>query len=177
MEHFHSVFSFGSENWSWSRATLDRMKGWETNAMRRLFRFKKKDEMWANLCTRTSRIAESMWRAMVWVCDQRPNTVIDTLKHVFKWRSTKWWQSTKAIEMKKDPYNFTRWKHMWSWHNRGCVWDTVATNWACDEDWACKRESARQLKIRKIVTFALRSVKTFDNTQDKNWEVQERQHC
>ena len=32
-------------------------------------------------------IAESMWRAMGWVCDQRPNADINTLKHVFKWRN------------------------------------------------------------------------------------------
>ena len=46
-------------------------------------------------------IAESVWRAMGWVCDQRPHAIINALKHVFKWRSTKWWQTTETIEMTK----------------------------------------------------------------------------
>ena len=41
MEHVYSVFYCGSENRSWSRATLDRIKGWETTAMRRVFDSKK----------------------------------------------------------------------------------------------------------------------------------------
>ena len=84
-------------------------------------------------------IAECMWRAMGWVCDQGPNAVINTLKQVFTWRSTKWWHPTRAVEVKNDPYNHTRFPHMWGWHNRGRVWDTVATGWAGHEDWACKR--------------------------------------
>ena len=58
-------------------------------------------------------IAESMWRAMVWVCDERSTAVIDTLKNVLRWRSTEWWQSTQAKGMKEDPCNHTRWKHKW----------------------------------------------------------------
>ena len=30
VDHVYSVFCFGSENWSWSLTTLDRIKGWET---------------------------------------------------------------------------------------------------------------------------------------------------
>ena len=42
-------FGFGSGKWSWSQATLDRIKGWETKAMRRLFRFEKEeDETWTD---------------------------------------------------------------------------------------------------------------------------------
>ena len=70
--------------------------------MRRVFRSKKEDdETWANYCTRAARVAtkistkmkllflpgvfaESMWRAMRWVCDERPNAVIDTLKQLFR---------------------------------------------------------------------------------------------
>ena len=29
-------------------------------------------------------IADSMWRAMRWICDYKPTAVIDTLKHVFQ---------------------------------------------------------------------------------------------
>ena len=38
VEHVQSVFCFGSGTWSWSRATLDRIKGWGIMAMRRVFR-------------------------------------------------------------------------------------------------------------------------------------------
>ena len=33
VEQGYSVFCFGSENWSWSGAILDKIKGWETKAM------------------------------------------------------------------------------------------------------------------------------------------------
>ena len=99
-------------------------------------------------------IAESLWRAMGWVCDERPNAVMNTLKHVFKWRSTQWWQSTKAVEMKNDLYNHTRWKHKWGWHNRECVWDKVAAEWAGKEEWCCKRIRCQNLEEKqRFVTF------------------------
>ena len=71
--------------------------------MMRLFRFSRgKDQTWVEYHTRTCNldrkrwiqmglpflyeiIAESMWRAMGWVCDQRPNAVIDSLKKVFRY--------------------------------------------------------------------------------------------
>ena len=119
VEHVHGVFCFGSDNRSGSQFILDGTKGWDTKAMRRLFHFKQdEDETWADHYTGTARvarkiwtklnqpflsevIAESMWRAMGWVCDQRPNAVINTLKHVLRWRSKKCWQTTRALEMKK----------------------------------------------------------------------------
>ena len=39
--------------------------------------------------------AESMWRAMGWVCDEKSNAAIKSLKKVYKWRSTRWWHSYK----------------------------------------------------------------------------------
>ena len=65
--------------------------------------------------------------------------MINTLKQVFRWRSTKWWQSTQATGMKSDPYNHTRRKRKCGWHNRGCVWDKLATQWAGKADRTCKR--------------------------------------
>ena len=41
VEYVHNVFCFGSGSWSRSQAILDRIEGWKTEAMRRLFRFKK----------------------------------------------------------------------------------------------------------------------------------------
>ena len=65
LEHVYSVFCFGSESWSWSRAILDRMKGWETKAMRPFFRLKRKeDETLAGYCTRTVRAANTIWKKM-----------------------------------------------------------------------------------------------------------------
>ena len=140
-DHVYSVFSFGSENWSWTIHTMDKIKGWETKMMMRLFRFKRgKDETWVESHTRCCTdarkiwikmglsilheiIAENLWRAMGWVCDQRPNAVVASLKQVFRWRSSQWWHATHTEGMRDDPMNHTRWKHNWKWHNRGNVWD------------------------------------------------------
>ena len=132
---------------------------------------KEVDETWAYYCTRSARvakkmwikmkfqflsevIAESMWRAVGWVCDERPNAVINTLKQVFRWRSTTWWQSIQASVMKSDPHNHTRWKHKCGWHNRGCVWDKLATESAGKEDW---------MIIKRAVCCALEGEKRFVN--------------
>ena len=51
------------------------------------------------------------------------------------------------------------WKHKWVWHNAGYDWDKVATDWAGDEDWICKRARCQTLEDKKrFVTFALKSV-------------------
>ena len=48
---------------------------------------------------------------------------------------------------------------MWRWHNRGCVWDKVATEWVRDEEWISKRVRCQTLEEkRKFVTFALKNV-------------------
>ena len=52
-----------SDNWSWSTAALDKIKGWETKVMRRLFRFKRKEEeTWRGYCMRTARAARTVWK-------------------------------------------------------------------------------------------------------------------
>ena len=51
------------------------------------------------------KMAESKWRAMVWVCDEKSNAVINSLKKVYKFRSTRWWQSLHTRMMKKDSEN------------------------------------------------------------------------
>ena len=61
VEHVCNVFCLGNENWSGSRATMDRIRKWETKAMRRVFRFKKEeDETWANYCTRAATVAKKI---------------------------------------------------------------------------------------------------------------------
>ena len=96
-------------------------------------------------------IAESVWRGKGCDCDERPNAVINPLKQVLRWRSTKWWQSAQASGMKSDPYNHTRWKHECGWHNRGCVWDKLATEWAGKEDWTGKRVICHALEDQKNI--------------------------
>ena len=48
------------------------------------------------------RIAESVWRAMGWACDEKSNTVINSLKNVYRWRSTRWWHSLQIEMMERD---------------------------------------------------------------------------
>ena len=82
-----------------------RVKRWETQAMSRLFRSKiDKDEhgltvenmVKMNPTLLSEVIAESVWRAVGWIHDERPNVGKNTLRHEKRWRSTKWWQSTKG---------------------------------------------------------------------------------
>ena len=88
-------------------------------------------------------IAESLWM----VFDQKPNAVQS---------SAKWWQSTWAVAIPKRPRQPHKMKHMWSWHNRGCVWDKVATEWV-----------GITVEIKKrCVTFA--ECEPVDHTQNKN---------
>ena len=62
--------------------------------------------------------------------------------------------------MKRDPESQTRWKHKWSWHNRGHVWDKIATEWAGKEDWMSERKKKGALADKnKFATFALNIVK------------------
>ena len=88
-------------------------------------------------------IAKIIWRVVGRVCDERPNAVVDTWENVFRWKSTKWWQPTQASGTKEDPCNHMKWKHKWRWHNRGCVWDKTAADWAGMEGWMRERSIMR----------------------------------
>ena len=98
VDHVYAVFSFGSANWSCTQHTLENLKVGKTKTMTRLFRLKRrKDETWVEYHARTcnmarkiwvqmglpflcEKIAESMWRATEWVCDEKVNAVIFSLK-------------------------------------------------------------------------------------------------
>ena len=41
VDHVYAVKTFGSENWSWMKQTIEKIKGWETKTMTRLFRLKR----------------------------------------------------------------------------------------------------------------------------------------
>ena len=83
----NSVFSFGCDNWSWSRKAMEKIKGSETKMMRKLFKFRWKDDLTVTqYCRRTARMSKTIWkkmelpflfwRAVGWVCDQNPNAVL-----------------------------------------------------------------------------------------------------
>ena len=126
---------------------METIKGWETKTMARLFRLTRpKNQSWVDYHARTfliarkiwvqmglpflcEKIAESMWRAMGWVCDEKSNVVIFFLKKVGGW-----WHSSQTM-MKEAPENRTRWEHKWGWHNRGNVWDKMASRWAGEKYW------------------------------------------
>ena len=58
-------FSFGSEIWSLTIQTMDRIKRWETKIMMRLFRFRRgKDETLVDYHTRCCKAARKMWIQM-----------------------------------------------------------------------------------------------------------------
>ena len=44
VDHVNAVFAFGSENWSWTILTMERIEGWETKTMLRLFRCERHKE-------------------------------------------------------------------------------------------------------------------------------------
>ena len=73
----------------------------------------------------------------------------------------RWWHSLQTRMMKRDPENHTRWKHKWRWHNRGNVWDKMATKWAGEENWMRARKRKRTLleEKYKFVTFVLGRMK------------------
>ena len=55
-----------------------------------------------------------------------------------------------------DSMNLTRFKHKWKWHNRGIVWDKIATDWAGDDDWISKRKNkASVVDKTEFVTLVL----------------------
>ena len=101
---------------------------------------------------------------------RRKNAVLMTLRHVFAWRSTVWWRNTTAMNMRVDPGNVTRWKPKWGWHNRGCVWGNMASEWSGEEERCSQRRRCQDERDKRdFVTFALDSVKHSVAYSAKNW--------
>ena len=72
--------------------------------------------------------------------------------------------------MKEDPENRKKWKRKWRWHNRGNVWDKMATFWAGKEDWmiARKKQNSSEEKY-KFITHVLNETKlSTEHRQTKN---------
>ena len=65
VDHVYSVFSFGSENWSWTIHTRDRINGWETKMMMRLFRIKRgTDGTWVEFHIGCCKAPRKIWIQM-----------------------------------------------------------------------------------------------------------------
>ena len=102
--------------------------------MTMLFSLKRqKEETWVEYHTRTcnmarkmwvqmdlpflnAKIAEGMWRAMGGYAMKRRT-----------WEEYEMVAIPTNKKMKEDPENRIRWKRKWRWHNRGNVWDKIAT--------------------------------------------------
>ena len=130
-------FIFGCGSWSWSQQALQ-----------------KKDEK--QNTSRGSASAQglhhwsgSFWKTKVTIpvrnnCRRHveqyglglsaESAVLETLRHFVQWRSTCWWSNTKVLGMMVDPNHHTRGQPERRWHNRGCVWDALASEWRGDED-------------------------------------------
>ena len=61
VDYVYPVVAFGSENWSWTIQTSERIKGWETKTMLCLFRFRHKEGTWVAYHTRTCNVARKIW--------------------------------------------------------------------------------------------------------------------
>ena len=63
---------------------------------------------------------------MAWICDRRPDAILKT------WITSMSGGARSGGGPRKQwtPNNHTRWKHKWRWHDRGCVWDKRASEWA-----------------------------------------------
>ena len=105
-------------------------------------------------------IAQSMWRAMGWACDEKSNAVISSIIKIYRWISTRWWHSLQTRMMKRYPENHAGWKYKLRRHNRGNVWDEMATEWAGEENWMRARRRKRTLEQKyQFVTFVLGRMK------------------
>ena len=178
VEHVYAVSAFGSENWSWTIQTLERIKGRETKTIPRLFRVRKhKEETWVEFHTRTfhiarkiwvkmgppflhEKIAEGVWRAMGWVCDEQTECGDQLLIEVYKWRSTRWWHSLQTELMELVQENTQDGSTIGCGTIVGTTGDKIATEWASEEDWmrARKRKSTLEEKYY-FVSFVLDRMK------------------
>ena len=117
-------------------------------------------------------IAEAMWRGEGCDCDERPNAVINTLKQVLRWRSTKWWQSTQASGMKSDPVRPHKvGTRVWLASSRVCSETSWLPSGPVRRTGRVKEQYVMHLKItQRFATFALDSVNHSTAHKNKNWE-------
>ena len=159
--------------------------------MTKLFRLKReKEKTWDDYQTRTSIMARKIRVQMKlpFLCTKKMRKVcgvpwcghamkkrmrwIDSLEKVCEWRSTRWWHAPHTRKMKDDPENHTRWKLQWGWHNRGHVWDMVATCWAGAKDWMIERKEHTSASDKyKFITYIQNKMKlpTEHGKPERRW--------
>ena len=127
-EQVNSVLCFGSESWSWIKAILD--KGCETEAMRRVFRFNRKDD-------------ETLTGLLYGDGGGSKNNLRCMAKY------------TRIVKV--DRNNHTRWKHNFGWHNRlfGC--DNIASEWSGNGDLNQKKKGQKGLLTLSMLSANTRS--------------------
>ena len=71
----------------------------------------------------------------------------------------------------------TRWKHKWEWHNCGCVWDKLASEWTRVEDRTEKKEKLhKQTGEERLCDLPLWQTWDTRQTQTKHWRTRESWH-
>ena len=90
--------------------------------MLRLFRFKRRNEIWVDYCARTCKTARKIWIQG----EPRDGSVTKDpvrCRHPGERPSSGGGGNPcKQERLKEDPCDHTRWKDKWRWHNRGGVW-------------------------------------------------------
>ena len=112
-------------------------------------------------------MAVSMWKERDGYAVKDLTQFWKTLKQVFWWNNTCSWKSTKALNTMVDFNTHSGWKQKWIWHNRGGVWDKLASKWARAEEWTERKD--KKLGMRSFGAFAFER-QTFCHAQTKKSE-------
>ena len=65
-------------------------------------------------------------------------------------------KNTQALNMRGDPNNHTRWKHKLAWHNRGCVWDKIASGWSGKEEWSIEKKKCHTAEDKRDLLMSVK---------------------
>ena len=131
VSHVFSTALNSSVNWNWTNINARAVQRWETKILRLTLRPKMlPGEEWVTYKRRTARMmriqwkemgltslaelcAEKIWKTMAWVGYDGTVLVMKALRSVIDWRTTAWWRTRSAKDMKDDPLNVICWKHKW----------------------------------------------------------------
>ena len=68
--------------------------------------------------------AEKIWKTMAWAACGGAVPVMKVLRSILRWRTSIWWRSGSAWDMRVGPMNVSRWKHNGA--------STPMTRWAAE---------------------------------------------
>ena len=66
------------------------------------------------------------------------------------------------------PNNHTKWKHTWKLHNRGSVWDKIASEWRTGASKEKVSEGSGHARLRELCDDECR---TLGRTHAENWRL------